>query len=221
MTEPDPPFDLDRLSTLRFSEQRPPLEAEHLDPDPVVQFLRWLAQAVDARVLEPTAMTLATADTDGRPSARTVLLRGIDQRGFAFFTNYESRKGRELAVNASAALVFRWLELGRQVTVTGSTVRLPAEESDAYFARRPRGSQLSAWASPQSSPLPDRAVLEALHAEVARRYAGREVPRPPFWGGFRVVPAAVEFWQGRPDRLHDRLRYLRRRDGWTVERLNP
>lgn len=214
-------LDLDLVPALRFDDRRPPLGPEQLDPDPLTQFRRWLAEAVAAGALEPTAMTVATADVDGRPSARTMLLKGLDDRGFLFFTNYDSRKARELAVNPRAALVFRWLEMGRQVTVTGSVEGVDAARSDAYFARRPRGSQIAAWASAQSSRLQSREALEAVVAEVTRRYEGREVPRPPFWGGYRLVPAVVELWQGRPDRLHDRLRYLRTRDGWVRERLNP
>lgn len=220
MTDFDLDVALDQTSGLRYDEYRLPLDAADLDPDPIVQFRRWLAEAFAAGALEPTAMTLATADVNGRPSARTVLLRGVDERGFTFFTNYRSRKGRELAVNPNAALVFRWLEVGRQVTVTGSVVRLVPEESEAYFAQRPRGSQIAAWASAQSTTLPGRAVLDALRAEVARRYQG-PVPRPPFWGGLRLAPAGIEFWQGRPDRLHDRLCYHRRRGSWSIERLSP
>lgn len=215
-------LDLGQVANLRFDHERPPFDAADLCPDPLEQFVSWLREAAEAGVLEPAAMTLATADVDGRPSARTVLLRGLDGDGFVFFTNYQSRKGRELAVNPYAAVVFRWLELGRQVTATGSVVRLDEAASDAYFAARPRGSQLAAWASAQSSVLPDRGLLESLHAEVARRYDGVDVPRPPFWGGLRLVPASVEFWHGRPDRLHDRLRYLRQPGGaWRIERLAP
>lgn len=215
-------LDLGQVASLRFDHSAPPLDASDLHPDPLAQFRSWLAEAVEAGLLEPTAMTLATADADGRPSARTMLLRGLDDEGFVFFTNYQSRKGRELAVNPYGAVVFRWLELGRQVTATGSVVRLDEAASDAYFATRPRGSQVAAWASAQSSVVPGRGVVESLHAETERRYGGAEVPRPPFWGGLRLVPASVEFWQGRPHRLHDRLRYLRQpRDSWRVERLSP
>ena len=167
-------------------------------------------------------MTLATATPDGRPSARMVLLKGVDARGFAFFTNYESRKGAELAANPRAALVFFWVQLERQVRVEGRVERLSAEESDAYFASRPEGSQLGAWASQQSAVLPDRGPLEARYEELRAQYEGQEVPRPTFWGGFRVVPETVEFWQGRVNRLHDRLRYRRQDDGsWVIERLSP
>jgi pyridoxamine 5'-phosphate oxidase len=167
-------------------------------------------------------MTLATATPDGRPSARAVLLKGIDARGFAFFTNYESRKGRELDANPCAALVLLWIPLQRQVRVTGSVARLDAEESDAYFATRPRGSQLGAWASEQSRPLPDRVELERRWEAVDERYGGGAVPRPPHWGGYRVEPDEIEVWQGRANRLHDRFAYTRTPDGgWTHVRLQP
>lgn len=205
----------------RREYSRAGLTEADLDPDPIVQFRRWLATAIEEGLLEPTAMTLATADGQGRPSARVVLLKGVDQRGFLFFTNYHSRKGRELASNPHVALVFYWDRLERQVRVTGRAERAAEEESDAYFASRPRGSQLGAWVSPQSEVLTDRAELEQRGTEVAARFADQPVPRPPAWGGMRVVPHTVEFWQGRPDRLHDRLRYHRSADGWVVERLSP
>jgi len=192
-----------------------------LDPDPIVQFGRWLATAVEEGLLEPTAMTLATADAEGHPSARIVLLKGVDKRGFVFFTNYRSRKGRELVDNPHVALVFYWDRLERQVRVTGRAERAGEEESDAYFASRPRGSQLGAWVSPQSDVLADRAELDARGEDVAARFRDGPIPRPPAWGGVRVVPDAIEFWQGRRDRLHDRLRYRLTSEGWTVERLSP
>jgi pyridoxamine 5'-phosphate oxidase len=166
-------------------------------------------------------MTLATADSRGRPSARTVLLKGVDARGFSWFTNARSRKGRELAENPSAALVFVWTQLARQVVVLGTVRRMSDAESDAYFATRTRGSQLGAWASRQSSVLPDRATLDARMQAAAERYRDREVPRPPHWGGYRLHPDEIEFWSGRPDRLHDRIRYRRGSGGWVVERLAP
>jgi pyridoxamine 5'-phosphate oxidase len=166
-------------------------------------------------------MTLATATPDGRPSARVVLLKGFDERGFVFYTNYEGRKSRELEANPRAALLFYWGELERQVRVEGRVSRVPDRESDAYFAGRPRGSQLGAWASEQSRPVRDRGALERRLRELEGEYEGREVPRPAFWGGYRVVPETMEFWQGRENRLHDRLRYRRAEGGWKIERLQP
>lgn len=187
------------------------------------QFERWLADAVQRGVVEPNAMVLATADADGRPSARTVLLKGVDDRGFVLFTNHHSRKGSDLAANARAALLFPWHAMHRQVEVTGSVEAIPGEDSDAYFASRPRGSQLSAAASPQSSVIAGRGELERARDELAVRFPeGAAVPRPAHWGGLRVVPQSVAFWQGRPDRLHDRLRCRRAQGGsWVVERLAP
>lgn len=196
------------------------LDEADLAADPFDQFRRWLADAVFAAVPEANAMTLATADGDGAPSARTVLLKGVDD-GFCFFTNVESRKGRDLAANPRAALVFWWQPLERQVTVTGAVVRLADETAAAYFASRPPGSRLGAWASRQSEVIPDRRWLEERRREVEARFSGEEPPLPPHWGGYRVVPGTVEFWQGRADRMHDRLRYRRDGDRWIVERLSP
>ena len=193
-----------------------------LDPDPFVQFQQWLDAALAANLIEPTAMTLATATPDGKPSARMVLLRGFDARGFVFYTNYDSRKGEELAANPWAALVFYWAALERQVRIEGAVAPVAAEESDAYFATRHPGSRLGAWASPQSRPIPDRAVLEARMAELEAQYPAGAVPRPPHWGGYRITPDSLEFWQGRPTRLHDRLRYRHQPGGlWLIERLAP
>lgn len=197
------------------------LDASDLDPDPIVQFGRWYEDAVAAELYEPNAMLLSTVSADGEPSARYVLLRGVDQTGFRFFSHLQSPKGADLAANPRAALAFGWLPLHRQIRVTGIAKPLPEADNDAYFSSRPRGSQVGAWASRQSSPLADRAALEAEVAEAERRFDGRDVPRPPGWGGWVVSPQAVEFWQGRRSRLHDRLRYRRASDGWLIERLAP
>jgi pyridoxamine 5'-phosphate oxidase len=199
----------------------PGLSEKDVAPDPFQQFRAWLGEATAARLAQPLGMTLATATPDGRPSARLVLLRGLDERGFAFFTNYESRKSRELDANPRAALTFYWAELERQVRIEGRVERLSPAESDAYFRTRPRGSQIGAVASPQSAVIADRAVLERRMEEVTARYAGKEVPRPAHWGGYRVLPDVIEFWQGGADRLHDRLGYRRTATGWALERLAP
>jgi pyridoxamine 5'-phosphate oxidase len=206
---------------MRMEYGKAGLAEADVDPDPILQFGRWFEQATHAGLLEPTAMTLATATRDGRPSARMVLLRGFDQRGFVFYTNYESRKGAELAENPRAALVFWWGELERQVRIEGRVERASRSESEAYFHSRPPGSQLSAAASPQSQVIDGRAALEERVARLAADHPDGEVPLPGFWGGYRLAPEVVEFWQGRPNRLHDRLRY--RRDGarWRIERLAP
>jgi pyridoxamine 5'-phosphate oxidase len=197
------------------------MDERDLDPDPLREFTRWFAEAGVAGVARPEAMALATADRKGRPSARMVLLKGADERGFAFYTNYESRKGVELEQNPAAALLFHWQELGRQVRVEGAVVRVPAEESVAYFRTRPGPSRLAAWASPQSRRLTGRAELDRLVAAARSRFPGSEVPLPPHWGGFRLVPEAYEFWQHQADRLHDRVRYEREGNSWRRERLAP
>ena len=212
---------MDRLARLREEYTRAGLGESDVDPNPIEQFRGWFGEALAADLHEPNAMTLATATPDGRPSARVVLLKGFDERGFVFYTNYEGRKSTEIEANPRAALVFYWGELERQVRVEGRVSRVPDEASDAYFAERPRGSQLGAWASEQSRPVRDRGALEERLRELEGEYEGREVPRPPFWGGYRVEPETIEFWQGRENRLHDRLRYRRSTGGWKIERLQP
>jgi pyridoxamine 5'-phosphate oxidase len=211
------------VSDVRREYERAGLSEGELAADPVEQFRLWLDQAMAADPQEFTAMTLATADREGRPSARVVLLKGVDERGFVFYTNYESRKGRELQENPRAALVFYWGALDRQVRVEGTVERTSREESEAYFRSRPLGSRLGAWASPQSRPLSGREEIERRVEEAGRRFPEGEVPLPEDWGGFRVRPEEIEFWQGRRSRLHDRLRYVRSSsgDGWRVERLAP
>jgi len=198
----------------------PPLRRADLDPDPLRQFAAWYSQAADA-VDAPEAVVLATASSSGAPSARMVLLKGFDQRGFVFYTNYFSRKGQEIAQNPRAAMLFHWTPLGRQVRIEGAVHRIDAAESDAYFKTRAAGSRLSAAASPQSRPVASRDVLEAAVAELASRYPDGAVPRPEEWGGLRLVASRFEFWQHGEDRLHDRFRYRREGEIWTVERLGP
>ena len=198
------------------------LRRADLDPDPIKQFAKWFEAAEAAHPKLPNAMTLATATRDGKPSARVVLLKGFDQAGFVFFTNYESQKGRELDENPNASLVFYWAALDRQVRVEGRVRKTSHEESEAYFKTRPAESRLSAWASKQSSMVSSRRVLEDEMKRLAREYEGKEIPLPPYWGGFRLEPSVIEFWQNRPNRLHDRFRYNRQADGgWTIERLSP
>jgi pyridoxamine 5'-phosphate oxidase len=197
------------------------LDEKEVSQDPIAEFARWFAQAQAAEVEEPNAMVLATATPDGTPSARVVLLKGFDERGFVFFTDYRSRKAAELEVNPRAALVLHWSELERQVRITGDVTRTSAEESEAYYRSRPLGSRLGAWVSHQSQAIRSRDVLEGGLLEVERRFAGGDVPLPPYWGGYRVRPATIEFWQGRENRLHDRVRYVRDGDQWRIERLAP
>jgi pyridoxamine 5'-phosphate oxidase len=213
---------LDHVARLREEYTRAGLKESDTDPNPIEQFRAWFDEALAANLHEPNAMTLATATPEGRPSARVVLLKGFDERGFVFYTNYEGRKSGELEANPRCALDFYWGELERQVRIEGRAGRIPDGESDAYFTGRPRGSQLGAWVSEQSRPVADRGVLERRLRELEAEYEGREVPRPPFWGGYRVEPEVIEFWQGRENRLHDRLVYRRSGNGgWRRERLQP
>lgn len=233
------------IADLRREYNLTGLRRSDLQPDPLRQFQIWFDQTSGARAggrlrkffvelykslmmlagskpVDINAMTLATVDAQGRPSARVVLLKGVDDRGFVFFTNYESRKGQELAGNPEAALVFYWADIERQVCIAGTVSRLAESESSAYFTSRPRGSRIAAWASKQSSIVPDRAFLERRWREFEAKYATAEVPKPPFWGGYVLKPSRIEFWQGRPNRLHDRFRYSRQPDDtWSVERLSP
>lgn len=212
------------LDALRQEYETTPLDVADVAPEPIAQIERWLARWLEVAPNEPTAIVLATADHAGRPAARNVLLRGLDVRGLTFYTSYESRKGSELAANPHAAALFSWVPLLRQIHVEGTVDRLEPAESDAYWATRPRASQLAAWASDQSRILADRATLEARFADAAARFDGVDVPRPDRWGGYRLVPDAVELWQGRPNRMHDRLRYQRppgHPDTWEIVRLSP
>ena len=209
-------------SASRYEHAPQGLRRRDLDPDPIKQFANWFTAAIEAGIRDVNAMTLATAGADGKPSARIVLLKGFDRDGFVFFTNYESEKGRELGENPYAACVFYWIELDRQVRVSGPTQKTSREESERYFHSRPLGSQLGAWASRQSQTLDARRVLDARMAEMTERYANAPVPLPPHWGGYVVKPEQMEFWQGRANRLHDRFRYtLGSNGGWQIERLAP
>lgn len=214
------------IADRRIEYKRETLDERDVASHPFTQFERWFDEAVKAEITEPTAMTLATADAEGRPSARIVLLKAVDPRGFVFFTNYESRKGREVAARRDAALLFFWPELERQVRIEGSIEKVDATESSAYFASRPLGARLGAWASPQSDVIDGRSELESRFAAMEARYrdAGDDIPRPPHWGGYRLAPSMLEFWQGRASRLHDRIRYRRdpqNPDRWAIDRLAP
>jgi pyridoxamine 5'-phosphate oxidase len=209
------------IADLRREFARARLDERDADPDPIAQFAKWFGEAQRAELPEPNAMTLATATPDGVPSARIVLLKRADARGFTFFTDYRSRKGQELEANPHAALVFHWGELERQVRLTGRVSRLPRAESEAYFRTRPRESRLGAWSSHQSAVLAGRDALEAKLREAEARYPGEDVPTPPYWGGFVLAPDTLEFWQGRAGRLHDRVRYRRDGGAWRIERLSP
>lgn len=209
------------IADLRQDYRRQTFDEADAHADPIQQFQTWFDQAVAAQLPEPNAMTLATATLDGIPSARIVLLKAVDDRGFTFFTNYDSAKGQELAVNPRAALVFLWTDLERQVRITGAVAKISAVESDDYFNSRPPGSRLGAWASHQSQPIASRAVLETHLADLTAKYSDHPAPRPPQWGGYRVLPEAIEFWQGRSNRLHDRLLYRPHANHWRIQRLSP
>ena len=214
-------MDASDLQKLRREYTYARLAEEDVHPDPIEQFRRWFDEAASSGLREPNAMTIVTATPDGKPSGRVVLLKSFDERGFVFHTSYEGRKGSELETNPRCALLFYWGELQRQVRIEGRAGRVSEEESDAYFRSRPRGGHISAWASKQSRPIESREALEERVRELEAEYEGRDVPRPPFWGGYRVEPESFEFWQGRENRLHDRLLYTRPDGEWRIERLQP
>jgi pyridoxamine 5'-phosphate oxidase len=210
------------LADLRQDYKLRALEIEEVAADPILQFEQWFQEALNAALLEPNAMVLATATADGMPSARVVLLKGVDAQGFVFYTNYESQKGQELAANPKAALVFNWLELQRQIRIQGIVEKAEDCLSTHYYQSRPKSSQIGAWSSPQSQVIASRTILEQKEADLQAQYADTEtLPRPPHWGGYRLRPTQIEFWQGRSSRLHDRIRYRLENGAWLVERLAP
>ncbi len=209
------------VSDIRKSYTVGALNESDVEGDAIEQFKRWLEDALHSGILEPTAMTLATANKEAKPSARMVLLKGVDERGFIFYSNYQSRKAQELLENPFAALTFYWDKLERQVRIEGKVQKVSRQESESYFKSRPHGSQIGAWASEQSNVIADREVVEEKVKELSERFVERQVPLPEFWGGYLLVPEVIEFWQGRPSRLHDRLRYTRHGENWKLERLSP
>ena len=213
----------DNIANFRENYQLGKLQITDVDVNPIVQFEKWWQLAVKADVKEPNAMTLATADANGRPSARIVLLKGLNEKGFVFYTNYKSRKGQDLAANPQAALVFAWLDLERQVRIEGQVEKITAAESAQYFHSRPKGSQIGAWSSPQSQVITDRTILTKKVEQYSEQFKENDtIPLPDFWGGYRLIPDCIEFWQGRTSRLHDRLRYtLKKNEAWKIERLAP
>jgi pyridoxamine 5'-phosphate oxidase len=209
------------IADLRREYMYAGLSRRELHPDPIVQFERWFREATEADLFTPNALSLATVGADGMPSLRTVLLKAFDDKGFVFYTNYGSRKAREIEANPQAAMLFHWLELDRQVKIQGPVSRVSTAESLRYFTSRPRGSQIGAWCSQQSSPVGTRTLLEQAFESMKRKFGEGEIPLPDFWGGYRVAPLHIEFWQGRENRLHDRFEYRREGDGWTIQRLAP
>ena len=210
------------ISNMREEFTLSGLERKDLKEDPIVQFENWFAQAKESGMIEPNAMTLATVNAQGQPSVRTVLLKFFDADGFVFYTNYESKKAKDMAENPKVSLLFPWLDLQRQVKIIGYVEKVPTAQSVKYFLSRPRGSQLGAWCSNQSSVITTRSLLQAKFDEMKRKFEGKEVPLPSFWGGYRVIPQEIEFWQGRKNRLHDRFNYALKEDGsWSIERLAP
>lgn len=209
------------INTLRHDFSRQNLDEKDVDANPVIQFSKWFREAVDAKVNEPNAMTLSTATIDGKPSSRILLLRNFNEEGFVFYTNYKSRKGEEISRNPNAALLFFWPELERQVRIEGILTKQTAEESDLYFISRPRASKLGAWTSAQSKVVASRKVLDEEYEKISKKYPDEQVPRPEYWGGYVLRPQSVEFWQGRPGRLHDRILYTEQNKSWKIERLAP